>query len=61
MYDLFELFDLDKNKVIDREDFNVGMKTLESGIDDEQILKMIEFVGQDSLTLRDFRKCVMER
>ena len=61
IFELFDLFDTDKNKVINRDDFEVGFKHLETNLSEEDILKLMESSGKDSFNLREFRKYLLER
>lgn len=61
IYELFELFDTDKNKVINKDDFETGFKHLETDLSEEDILRLIESTGKDSFNLREFRKYLLER
>lgn len=61
IFELFDLFDTDKNKVINRDDFEVGFKHLETNLSEEDILKLMESTGKESFNLREFRKYLLER
>ena len=61
IFELFDLFDTDKNKVINRDDFEVGFKHLETNLSEEDILKLMESSGKDSFNLRESRKYLLER
>ncbi len=52
IFELFDLFDTDKNKVINRDDFEVGFKHLETNLSEEDILKLMESTGKESFNLR---------
>lgn len=59
--ELFELFDTDKNKVINKSDLEVGFQHLDTNLSEEDILKLIESTGKESFNLRQFRKYLLER
>lgn len=50
--ELFELFDTDKNKVINKSDFEVGFQHLDTNLSEEDRLKLIESTGKESFNLR---------
>ena len=61
IFELFELFDIDKNKKINRHDFEIGFKHLETELSEDDILKLLESTGRQEFNLREFRKYLLER
>lgn len=41
IYELFELFDTDKNKIINKLDFETGFKHLQTDLSESDILRLI--------------------
>lgn len=61
IYQLFELFDTDKNKVINRNDFETGFKHLKTDLSEEEILTLLDSTGKEQFNLIEFRKYLLER
>jgi Ca2+-binding EF-hand superfamily protein len=47
IYELFELFDTDNNKVINRKDFETGFKHLKTDLSEEEILTLLDSTGKE--------------
>lgn len=58
---MFELFDTDKNKVINRKDFETGFQHLKTDLSEEEILNLLESTGKEEFNLIEFRKYLLER
>ena len=60
IYDVFEIFDIDKNRFIDRNDIEIGFKHFETNISSADLAKMINYTGKEAINLREFRKYLLE-
>ncbi len=55
------MFDINRNKVIDFKDFEMGFEKMDVDISKDELLKMIEATGRSQFTLKDFRQFVLDK
>jgi hypothetical protein len=58
---VFKVFDINRNKVIDFKDFEMGFEKMDVDISKDELLKMIEATGRSQFTLKDFRQFVLDK
>lgn len=61
IYEVFKVFDINKNKVIDFKDFEMGFEKMDVDISKDELLKLLEATGRSQFTLKDFRQFVLDK